>query len=219
MGILGKKLKGVICPNDVVGQAFKRPFLVIPDYLYCGADKYFHKTSYQEKQFDFCYLGRLNDEKGVLEVLRRFRNTNITFLVAGISESDDLKKELERVCEGCDNISLKLDYLSDDEYNKGFMESRYCIMNYQGEYLTNNRSSGVIFDTLFKGTPVVGRRCPALQFVEDEGCGYLYDDLSNFDPNIVLQEKVHQEYLNAIEAYKEKQKKHIQRLIDFFSVW
>lgn len=38
--------------------------------------------------------------------------------------------------------------------------SKYAILNYSGEY--SNRSSGVVFDTLFNGVPVIGKKCQYL---------------------------------------------------------
>lgn len=30
------KINGIICPNEMVGEAYERPYCVVPDYIYLG---------------------------------------------------------------------------------------------------------------------------------------------------------------------------------------
>lgn len=90
------------------------------------------------------------------------------------------------------------------------------IYYFQGEY--SKRSSGVVYDTVFAGVPVVGRRCSALLFVEKEHIGFLYDSLDDFDISEIMNRKLYEDYLKAIETYKIKHKTYIAQLAQFLKI-
>lgn len=206
------KIDGILCPNDEVGRAFGRPYCVIPDYIYAG-DANTQTLSFEQKKYDFCIVGRLAPEKGAVEVAKKFAGTNVKILIAGRPQTKELGDELQAVCARAENIELHLGFIERADYERYMHESKYAMLNYQGEYSV--RSSGVVFDTLFSGVPVIGQRCKALQFVEENGCGYLFDDLDGFDPQTVLSSDIHAKFIKGIDTYRDTHKEHKQRLVKF----
>lgn len=206
------KIDGILCPNEEVGKAFGRPYCVIPDYIFAG-DANTGTIPYDNKKYDFCIVGRLAPEKGAVEVAKKFANTNVHLLIAGRPQTKELGDELEATCKGASNIELHLGFIEREDYDRYLNESRYALLNYQGEYSV--RSSGVVFDTLFSGVPVIGQRCKALQFVEDEGCGHLYGSLESLSADELLNADVHSSYMKGIKKYRELHKFFKNKLVDF----
>lgn len=212
------KIKGLICPSDVVGAAYKVPYCVVPDYIYVenSDSTYLPKNKCKDwvsKKFDFCLVGRLNDDKGVIEACKKIKNTSYSFIVAGRPDDEIYGEKLKKICDGTDNITLILDYVPNDLYSKILEESRYALMNYQGDYA--NRSSGVVLDTIFAGVPVVGCRCNALKFVEEHGMGFLYDKIDDFNLAEVVNEVFYRKSLVAIEQYMKSHTKFKEQLKEF----
>lgn len=208
------KIDGFLCPSESVGKAFDRPFCVVPDYIYTEKTQS-KKLPYSEKKYDFCIIGRLAPEKGAIEVAKRFANLGVSLLIAGRPQSCALKEEIEAVCANAPNIKLHLGFIERKDYETYLRESRYAILNYQGEYSV--RSSGVVFDTLFNDVPVIGCRCSALQFIEDNNCGVLYDNLEDFNPGEVLNQAIHEDFVRNISAYRQSHAIYRERLIKFLS--
>ena len=137
-------------------------------------------------------------------------------IIGGKPSSVQIGEELQKVCRGAENISLHLGFVSNDNYDRWIYESRYCMLNYQGTY--SERSSGVVLDVLFRGVPVVGHRCFATLFVENEGCGFLFDDVNSFTPADVLTEQKYIGFLGGIRSYLAKQKQYRRNVLDFFEL-
>lgn len=210
-----KKVDGIICPNDDVGKKFDRPYLAIPDVIYLGNGVSSSNES-MDTCYDFCILGRIAEEKGVVDVARWIANRNWRLVIAGKPQTEDLRNQIKQVCAGASNITLKLDYLKDDEYRKILSSSRYAFLNYKKEY--SIRSSGVVYDTLFAGVPVIGTRCTALQFVEDNNVGYLYNRLEDIDDDRIsklLSDEEYRQYVANIEPYRDTHSKYKNQLIRF----
>ena len=207
------KIDGTICPNDKVGKAYGIPYLSIPDYLYVE-DKYLEKNfSYKEKIYDFCILGRISPEKGVIDVIKYLKDTDYKIIIAGQPQTSEIENQLEVLCKNQKNIILEIGYLDNDKYLHYLSMSKYCILNYLGEY--SLRSSGVVYDMIFNNVPVVGRKCTALQLIKEYELGYLYEDLSDFCPNEFLKESKYDKYIQNIYKYKEKHKLYVQQLKSF----
>ena len=212
--MIKNRVDGIICPNDEVGKAFGRPYCVVPDYIYTGEDKKC-PVDYKSKTYDFCIVGRLNKDKGVVESARRLNGTKYKVLIAG-QANDSYSEVLKKACHGCDNIDLRLGYVSDEDYIRYINESRYCILNYQGEY--SNRSSGVVFDIIFSGVPVVGNSCKALQFVKDYEIGHIYDNIDELSAEGLFDEKKYEIYLDNICKYRQLHSEYYKKLSTFVGV-
>ena len=64
------------------------------------------------------------------------------------------------------------------------------------------RSSGVVLDVIFNGTPVIGKKCQALSFIEENRIGCLFDDINSFDFSKLLNIIHYKQYEGNIIAYK-----------------
>lgn len=208
-----KKINGIICPNDDVGQGYELPYCTVPDYIYTGNLNNIKRVPYEDKSYDFNIIGRLSPEKQPVEIAKKFANTNYKLLIAGKAQTLNLKSELEQICRNAPNITLKLQYINDEDYYKYIRESRYSILNYSDEY--SNRSSGVVYDMIYNGIPVIGRKCKALLFIEENNLGLLYNDLENLDLSIVHNKDMHLQFIKNIEIFCKKQTLYINKLNTF----
>lgn len=208
------KIDGIICPNERVANAFGLPSCIIPDYIYTNL-KIPQCRKYEDKKYDFCIVGRIAKEKGVVEVAQFFTNTSYSLLIAGKPQDNDLANILQDTCDEAKNITLHLGYISDKEYIESLNNSKYAILNYQKEYF--ERSSGVVFDTLFNGVPVIGKKCPTLDFIEKYQCGELFTNILEFDPSTVLDSNTYYRYIGNIKKYQCSHKAHHNSLIKFLT--
>ena len=163
-----------------------------------------------------CFVGRSEEEKGVLDVARKLAGTSRRMIIAGKVRDGSLAGQLEQVAASCDNIELHIGYVSDEVYYGYIRNSRFCILNYQGEY--SRRSSGVVLDTVFNNVPIIGKRCKALDFIEKFGCGYIYDDLESLSLDEIMTEKNYNQYLANIALYKQKHVEYADKLRKFVGV-
>lgn len=207
------KIDGIICPNEEVGRAYGRPYCVVPDYIKMTSPN--ESLPFEERQYDFCMVGTIWPDKGVVEVARHLKESEFKLIVAGSVPNSVryLGEELERIASENSNIKLVLDYISEEEYVNIIKHSKYCILNYQGCY--NDRSSGVVLDVLFNGTPIVGSRCGALNLVEKFGVGYMYNNIECWDPQSILHEDIYNKYQSAIKDFFYKQRNYAARLRQF----
>ena len=213
-GLCKNKIDGIMCPNDAVGELFGGiPYCVVPDYIYVEDNKPLAAPLYSEKKYDYCVVGRISPEKGVPEIARKLAGTIYKAIIAGKSQTQELADELHSICDSCDNIELKIGYVSDEDYLHYLHQSRYAILNYQGEY--SQRSSGVVFDTLFNNVPVIGHRCKSLQFIEDYGAGELFSNITEWEPAAPLNEHFYQTCLSNINKYRLTHKAYIEKLNSF----
>ncbi len=209
------KIDGIICPNDMVGQTFQGvPYCVVPDYIYTGSENNV-EIPYKDRKYDISIVGRISPEKGVVEVAQKLANTQYSILIAGKPQNIDIESKLKTICDNAKNIELHLGVIPDEEYYSYLRNGRYAFLNYSGEY--SERSSGVVFDTLFNGVPVIGKRCKSLQFIEDENLGYLYSDIRDCDISGLYISDVHNTYMEKIAIYRVQQQINIEKLRDFLN--
>lgn len=207
-----KYIDGIICPTEEIGNAYGRPYCVVPDYIYVP-HRQTEEISYMQKRYDFCMVGLICRDKGIVEAARFFASTSCRVLIAGRADTPEIAHELQQLADTAPNIELKLKYLSDEEYEAAIHASRYCMLNYSGAY--SEHSSGVVFDILFRGVPVVGRRCQALQFIEEEQTGQLFSDIGEWNAEAVLSEEAYDHFRNHIASYRNSHREHRTRLSDF----
>ena len=152
---------------------------------------------------------------GVVEAAKQLRNTPYRVLIAGRVQEAPLEAELRAVCAGAKNIELRLEYLSEAAYDEAIRQCRYCILNYSENYSLH--SSGVVFDILFRGVPIVGSRCGTLQMVEANELGKTVSRMADFAPERLLDEAVHDRYVRNIARYCQSQAQEREKLRDFLT--
>lgn len=214
-GLAKKKIDGVICPNKMIGALYDRPYCLVTDYIYTGELSALPSVPFRKKQYDLCIVGRIAPEKGVIESAKKIAGTPYRMIIAGRPEDEAMANELCAVCDGVNNITLKLGYVSDEDFKKYIINSKYAFLNYQGEY--SKRSSGVVYDTIFLDVPVIGCRCSAFRFIEEENLGYVYNSLDSFDLSILSDENLYDSYVKAISHYKGKNMQYITKLQVFLN--
>lgn len=208
------KIDGIVCPNEMVGEAYGIPYCVVPDYIYLGENA-IPDIPYKDKKYDVCFVGRIEEEKGVLDVARKLAGNRRRMVIAGKVRDEGLAEQLRQVASSCRNIELHIGYVSDDEYYDYIRQSRFCILNYQGEY--SRRSSGVVLDTVFNNVPVIGKQCKALDFISQFGCGYVYENLESLDLDSVMTEQNYDIYIQNIAKYKQKHVEYGEKLKRFLT--
>ena len=209
------KIDGIICPNDMVGKVYERPYCVVPDYIYLDRKEQID-IPFCEKKYDVCFVGRIEEEKGVLDVARKIAGTKYRMVIAGKVRDSQLGEKLQALNSRCSNIELHLGYVTDEEYYGYIRNSRFCILNYQGEY--SRRSSGVVLDTIFNNVPIIGKRCKAFDFIAQFGCGYIYENLEELSLEDILTEQNYERFLNNIALYKQKHVEYAEKLKKFLDV-
>lgn len=205
-----RKISGLICPSDEIGRAFGIPYIKVTDYIRSSAPEI---LPFCDRTYDYAIVGSIWPDKGVLQAVRRFRNSEATLLVAGQPSDEHLAAELSRVAAKCPNVTLRLERLSDTEYREIIRNSRYCIINYQGTY--ESRSSGVVLDIIHQGTPVIGRRCAATAPVAEFGTGRLFHHIEDFEPDDMKNPKVYMCYIGLIRRFVRHQALLSARLVEF----
>lgn len=208
-----RKISGVICPNAAIGAAYGRPMCVVSDYISTGTMQ--PPVPYAQKRYDFGMVGLITSDKGVVEAAKQLRNTPYRVLIAGRVQEAPLEAELRAVCAGAKNIELRLEYLSEAAYDEAIRQCRYCILNYSENYSLH--SSGVVFDILFRGVPIVGSRCGTLQMVEANELGKTVSRMADFAPERLLDEAVHDRYVRNIARYCQSQAQEREKLRDFLT--
>lgn len=210
-----KKLRGIICPNDEIGKAYGVSYCTVTDYIYPDFDKQLKAESPQNKKYDFSIVGGVAPDKGTIDAAKYISTTNLRLLVAG-NASDEESRQLQDIANNHSNVELHLGYINDEDYNNYIRNARYCLLNYRGVY--SERSSGVVLDILFNGIPVVGRRCKALSFIEEEGVGHLYDSLEELNMDDLMDENRYEKYQECLNVFLKKQKTYRDRMVNFLNI-
>lgn len=211
--LIKNKINGIICSSEKVGKSFKRPYIIVTDYTYTDTIKKNDLLSYDERIYDYSLIGGIYKDKGQIEAIKYLSNKGFKILIAGQIRENGLQEELIKIAKDNSSIKMKLGYVTNEEYHQYIRQSKYCILNYSGTY--NERSSGVVLDIIFDGTPVVGNKCSALNLIDSNKLGYIYDNIENFNPQILLNKDTHSYYLKNIFEYLNFQRKYIKDLYNF----
>ena len=123
----------------------------------------------------FLFLGLIRSYKGVQELIRAYRDLppgDNLLLVAGKVSPDELKRELEELAAGRDDIRLRFQFIPDEELQTYYAAADVAVLPFQ-EVLT----SGSVLLAMSYGTTVI---------VPNRGCiGELIDDANGivYDPD------------------------------------
>lgn len=209
-----RKIRGLLCPHEHVAKAYGIPNCIVTDYIY-AKEIAKHIVKLEDKKYDIAIIGRIRSGKGVVNAAQYLAKTSLKVLIAG-SGDKQMEKQLCSICKQSSNIELLIEYLNEEKYNEYIRSARFCLLNYHGTY--EDRSSGVVLDIIFNGTPIIGRHCKALNFVEEYGLGYLFDNINKLDNNIINNKKLYSSYLESIDKYIIKQKEYRNNVVKFLKL-
>lgn len=195
--IAKRKIAGVICPNEGVGESYGTRYQVVTDYIYAPVNQ--SNLGEAKYKYMFATVGILSKDKGVFEAIEKIGPSGYSYLVAGRAVNDEDRMRLEELARPFPNIKLKIGFVRDEDYARYIRESRCGLLNYSDAY--SNHSSGVIFDFLFKGRPIFGRRCETLKLIEAHGLGVVYDDLKTVDVDEAVGRLMSKQTEASIEKY------------------
>lgn len=210
-GIARWKLSGILCPTERIGKAYGTHYCIVPDYFFTNEHPYILPK--EKRRWDIGIIGGITANKGTVEAVRYLATTGLKVLVAGRVCEEGLEQPLREIAASCNNIELKLGFLSDDDYLKHIRESKFCMLNYRGTYF--DRSSGVVLDVLYNGTPVIGSRCEALKVVEEKNLGIVYDNLNDICIKQELTPERYSAYIESIKLFLSQQSEYKDKLLKF----
>lgn len=196
--LIKHKIDGILCSSERVGLAFDRPYIVVTDYIKTGLATADIK-SFNNRKYDFCLIGGIYRDKGQVEALKALACKGFKTVIAGKINEPGLQEEIDKIQKVDSSIEMHLGYISETDYHYYIRNSKYCILNYSGTY--NDRSSGVVLDVIFDGTPVVGQKCGALELVEKNCLGSIYEDIEKYEFDKLLNPDLYLEYQAKIEAF------------------
>lgn len=195
------KISGLLCPAPHVARDYGMRSCVVTDYI-CPYSGLRNALPYDDRGYDIGILGGMSPDKGILEAATFLAGKKYKVLIAGKAD-DRMASQMRDICKDSPNIDLRIGYLSEPDFHRYIRASRFCLLNYNGVYA--DRSSGVVLDMIFGGTPIIGHKCKALEFVEKENVGTLFDSLQDCDLSQIINKEKHYEFLNGISSYIQKQ--------------
>lgn len=191
------KIDGFIVPNERVGKAFSLDYCVVTDYIYCNEIQ--NIVPFEQREWDFGIVGSIFKDKGSLPALETLASKGYKVLIAGGVGEPELEQPLNDILGKYPNIEHHIGFVEDRDFKYYIRHSKYCVLNYCGTYF--DRSSGIVLDVIFNGTPVLGTRCSALEMVENYELGFLYDDIAEIKHIDFFDEHKYQLTLERISKY------------------
>lgn len=209
--IAAKNISGIICPNRDVGEAYKKPYIVVPDYIYDGRKN--KGTALSKTEYDIGIVGIMSDGKDIEDVVTTYAGEKTTVLIEGFFQD---KRRFEKLKSAAtENIKIVDKYLTDQEYEGFFDKVKYVVLPYSEYY--KNASSGVIFDIIFHGKPVITKRFENFEFVEKYNIGILYEkSLTEVKLNLTEDNK-YSTMTKGIENYLLKNRRSADELLAFLT--
>lgn len=210
--MVSPKVCGIIGTFPTVAQAYGKPYIIIPDYVYAQRNSVSFST-YDEREYDVCFVGNIYKDKGVIEALQYLKGKGLKIIVAGKIGEPDIEHKLKSIASADSGIVLRIGFLTTDEYNEVLANSKYCILNYRGRY--NEHSSGVVYDALFHGTPVLASATASTQMVKDYALGISFTNLSEIDMTKLSDANFYAKCQERIVKYLTQQREIIGQLSHF----
>lgn len=209
------KIKGLLCSDKHVADAYKIQSCVVTDYIYPNNKTNFAIIPFESKKYDIAIVGSIWPDKGVIEAAEVLVNTKYKVLIAG-KANEILEDKLNKICKTAKNIELHIGFISDQDYYTYIQEARFCMLNYHGVY--EDRSSGVVLDILFNGTPIIGHACKALDFVKRMNVGYLFNNVNDIPWTKFFNKNIYNVYCKNIIKYLEMHRKSKLKVLNFLQI-
>lgn len=184
-----KKADLIIC-SDKNLKIDTVPIFHMPDYLY--REEQYKAYHTKEKAEKVVCLGTMGKNKLLPEVIDAFNQNGYPLEITGKFFDMDLYEELVKKAK--DNIKVKNDYISDEEYLDILSSAKYAILPYN-MHMYKERTSGVILESVFVNTiPVASKSL--LDFMKIPGIGY--DDMKELESMDFFQNDRKNDYADFI---------------------
>lgn len=141
-----KKIDGVLYTQD--GNPIRHPNTVwIPDFFY--SDERYASFQCLPKKKQVVCLGTMNRYKQLEELVKVFAKVDMPLIIAGRFDDKERFHKLSK-CK-TENIEIRDENLSYDEYMELMATSEYSILPYDMEQYVN-RTSGVLLESIYVGS-------------------------------------------------------------------
>lgn len=206
-GLAKRKIDGILCPNSKIGDKYRLPYFCVSDYVY---DKEDYPIFEKKCQYDFGVFGIMSSGKDIKHVIKTFAGTKYRVLIAGYcgGRYEDFIKE------SASNITIIDKYLSDEEYSDSIRRTKIVILPYKDDY--KNQSSGVVYDVLFRGKPVLTRKYDNFKFINSYHVGETYDKtIDEIDLDLMVQKAQSGWYYEQVKKFITQNRNQIKDLEHF----
>lgn len=203
------RIYGIITCNVEWTNSLNCKVINLPDYL--PENNYIEKK--QSHQYDFAVLGTISEWKNCEMVIEAINKTDYTCLIAGNFEDKERK---DKMCEiAGERVTILDEYLSTEKYFDLFSKTSCIVLPYNKEYY-NNKSSGVVLESLYRKIPVIAPNINSFKFVAEQGVGWLYDDnisevLEGYAKSIDEKEKNIEQFISKMENKVENEIKKMKK--------
>lgn len=210
--MVSPQVHGIIATFPSVAQAYGKPYIIVPDYIYAIIQQVSFPT-YENRKYDICMVGNIYRDKGTVEALQSLVCKGLKIIVAGKVGEADLEPEVRATANRDENIELHIGYVSDEQYHTILSNSKYCLLNYRGRY--NEHSSGVVYDALFHGTPVLSTDTASTQMIKEYELGMSFDNVNNLVIEKLSDVSLYDSFQSNISCYLQQQSQIIEQLSRF----
>lgn len=160
-------------------------------------------TGIKGKSLNLLYIGTLRPSKNVefcLEALRRLKNPNIIYTIAGRCKSDALYNEkISKLAAGLPNVQRIDRYIEDEEYETLMNDCDYLILCDKKEI--SCASNGTMTEALLHGKPIIAPNFNPFKYeIEKHNVGLLYE----YDSIKSLCDKINFAMNRGTEEFREK---------------
>lgn len=202
-----RKISGIITGIEEVGRKYGLEYLVIPDYINL-------EDSPEKPNADFTYdlaiLGINSRSKNLEDVVRSFRNTKYRVLIAGRFVDKTQLSEIKSISSS--NVIIKDEYIDDKTYKDIMQKARFIALPYNPTTY-KLQSSGVFYEALYSGTPVICSNTSFLKIVRERRLGYVYENSISESICILDNIEIYEAYRkNVISFVDEVQKESISKI-------
>ena len=136
--------------------------------------------------FRLCTISIVTEERDIYSVMRAVSmHPDMEYFVGGsvpeYMQNSSYVNRAKDMASKYENISVRFEYLSDEEYYNEIAMSHFAIVPINEKYQRGVQLTGLMVDCLMKKRPFIGPDIfPLNKFVNDYGVGLLYDP-ENFD--------------------------------------
>ncbi|MBD5087004.1 MAG: hypothetical protein HDT32_06600 [Clostridiales bacterium] len=162
-----KRASAVIKTNNRL-QFFNKNVLFMPDYYYSENEYARYKCEKQDNKV--ACLGQNNEYKKIIPLIKKFKDSKYQLVIRGKFFQEEVYQEAVRLSEGCSNIVIENNNVSEEVYYHELASSKYCALPYDTDFYFE-RTTGVGIEAMFLDSIVIGPK-EILQFNDIKGIEY-----------------------------------------------